>query len=398
MTRPESSPTRCTNRSRILLLALASFLMGTVQFVVVGILDQIAGDLKVSIATAGQLVTAFALAGAFGTPIAVLLTARWDRRRQLLLSLSLAVAGAAVAGTGGSFALLVASRVLSGLGVSLYFVAAYATVARLSAPGRQARSLANLAFGSSASLIVGVPLGRVAAAAYHWTVVFWAVAVLGLVALACVAWAIPSTREDAPAPIRRQLESLRRPRVIAALVVTLAMFVGFSAVNTFITPLMKGLVTADEAQIRLLLLGLGVSSLLGSKLGGLLADHWGSVRTLTAGMAGQMAALVAMAVLPTPGAAKIVLLLVWATAAWTAGPTLAFYLVGMAPEASAVLLSLNGSFVQLGFAAGAVLGGLVAAGASWTGLLWLGGLSVLAAGALVVASAPRGGLGGPGRA
>lgn len=149
-------------------------MVGTSQFALVGILAKVAASVGVSIAAAGQLITIFALANAVGTPLVILATAKTDRRNQLLLALVLILLGCGLIAAPG-FGFLVGAYGVLGVGAGVFIVTAYATAAYLAPPDRQGRAMANVSLGFSASLVFGVPLGRVVAAAYDWKVIFWVI-------------------------------------------------------------------------------------------------------------------------------------------------------------------------------------------------------------------------------
>ena len=306
------------NRLKIYMFAFISFLLGTSQFVVGGILDKIASSVGVPVSTAGQIVTAFSLAGAFGTPIVMMTLAKLDRRRLLMLALTAILISSITTVLLPGFGFLIASRILFGVGFGVYGVSAFTIVAKLAPPGRQASALANLAMGASAALVIGVPIGRIVAATYAWQWIFWAISFFSLLAILAIAKLIPSTQGEAPIPLGTQLSYLKKPKISLALSVAFMMFVSYSVVNTFLTPFLIALLPEIEAGMSIVLLGLGIASFIGSKLGGMLADRLGPTRTLVGGMVAQAAALLLVVILPKSAVVMIPLLLVWAMAAWLA--------------------------------------------------------------------------------
>ncbi len=385
---PNTNPLEVGKSSgRITLLALTSFLVGTSQFVFTGILDRVAASIGVSVATAGQLITAYALASGIGTPLFMIAAARLDQRALLLVALLMIVAGLFATAFFPVFALMMVSRIVVGIGSGIYGVTSYAIAAKLAPEGRQAGALANLALGASTSLIIGVPLGRLVAAKFGWTFIFGAAGVLGALALAAAARWIPSSSGEAPARLGLQLSYLRHPRVLVSLGAAFTMFISYSAVNSYVAPVLIELTQADDRRISLLLMALGVASVVGSKLGGILADRAGLAMSIIGGMAVQAAALAMVLPVSAWNVLSLTSLLIWAAAAWSCGPTLNFNLVRIAPQASRILLSLNSTAVQLGFAAGAGLGGLGVAATGTTSLiLWLGAAAVAVATGLMALS------------
>ncbi len=191
------------------MLTLISFLVGTSQFVIVGILDKVAASVGVSVSAAGQLISVSALANAIGTPVVMVATAKMDRRKRLLLALAIILLGIASTVAFPGFGFLMASYVVLGVGTGVFVVTAYATAANLAPPGRQGRAMSNVSLGFSASLVFGVPIGRVVAAAYDWTVIFWGIGFFTLLGIFAVARAIPSTEAEAPVPLGKQFALLK---------------------------------------------------------------------------------------------------------------------------------------------------------------------------------------------
>ncbi len=346
-----------THNGKIYMLTGMSFLVGTSQFALIGILAKVAASVGVSISEAGQLITIFALSNAIGAPLVILATAKMDRRHQLLLALAIILLGCGlIAGPG--FGFLMMAYVVLGVGAGVFIVTAYSTAAHLALPGRQGRAMSNVSLGFSASLVFGVPIGRVVAAAYNWKVIFWTIGLLTLLSLFAVARAIPSTRIEAPVPLRKQLALLNNPHIALALGVTLFVFIAYSMMYTYITPFLTRVVSVGAGSISIVLFALGIASLIGSKLGGVLSDRLGTRRTLLGAVVIQTVVLALVFFFAGTPAVAVPLLILWATAAWTFGPAQNFNLLSLVPDVPGMALSLNSSFVQLGFALGAATGGI----------------------------------------
>ncbi|NOU77505.1 MFS transporter [Paenibacillus sp. LMG 31459] len=378
------------NNWKIYMLALISFLVGTTQFSIVGMLDKIAASAGVSVSTAGQLITVFALGNAIGTPIVMIATAKMNQRKQLLMALMVILLGIAATLLLPGFGLLMASRVVLGLGTGIFVVTAYSLASKLASPGRQGSAMSNVAMGFSSSLVFGVPIGRIMAASYDWKTIFWVIGLLCLLAVFLVAKTIPAMEGEASIPLSRRLAFLKNPRIAFTLGITFFVFIGFSVVDTYITPFLAAAMPSMESSMSVILLTLGLGSLMGSRLGGFLADRIGVVRTLFCSMAVQVLALVLLSSVLGWVTGIIIFLVVWEIAVWTFGPTQNFNLVSLAPESSSIVLSLNSSFVQLGFAAGAGIGGISIGSFSILDIPWISTVSVVIAAAIAILSLSRG--------
>ncbi|SFJ00175.1 MFS transporter [Thermoflavimicrobium dichotomicum] len=374
------------NTWKIYMLTLISFFVGTSQFSIVGMLDKIAASVGVSVATAGQLITVFALGNAIGTPIVMVATAKMNQRKQLLLALVIISLGIVSTLALPGFGFLMASRVVLGVGTGVFVVTAYAIAAKLAPPGRQGGAMSNVAMGFSSSLVFGVPIGRVVAAAYDWKTIFWVIGLFSLLAIFAVARTIPAMEGEASVPLGKRLALLKNPRIAVTLCVTFFVFIGFSIVDTYITPYLATVMPRMEREISVILFAMGIASLIGSRLGGFLADRIGTVRTLVCSMAVQALALVFLSVGSGWVIVTILLLIIWELACWTFGPTQNFNLISLAPEASGIVLSLNSSFVQLGFAAGAGIGGIAVGGLSIMAITWISAVSVALAAVVAAVS------------
>ena len=364
------------NTWKIYMLTMISFLIGTSQFVIVGILDKVATSAGVSVATAGQLITAFALASAIGTPIVMIATVKIDQRRQLLLALTIFLLGIVSTLALPGFGFLMASRVILGIGTGVFVVTAYAITASLASPGRQGEAMSNISMGFSASLVFGVPIGRVITTAYDWQAIFWSIGFFSLLGSLAVARLLPTMSGETPAPLGKQFALLKKPNIAAALGMTFFVFISYSVVNTYITPFLAAVRPMSEQEMSGILFALGIASLLGSKLGGFLADRIGITRTLFGSMVVQALALAFVSVAQGSVILTILSIMLWATSVWTFGLTQSFNIVSQAPEASGIMLSLNSSFVQLGFAVGAAIGGIAVGSSSIMIVSWIGATSV----------------------
>ncbi|MET3291039.1 UNVERIFIED_CONTAM: DHA1 family putative efflux transporter-like MFS transporter [Brevibacillus sp. OAP136] len=371
---------------KIYLLAVVSFLVGTSEFIIAGILDKVAHDIGVSVSAAGQLITVFSLAYAFGTPFLMAVTARMERRKLLLYSLGVFVLGNGITVALPGFGFLVASRIILALSTGVFVVTALTVASKMAPPEKQGSAIATLIMGFSTALIVGVPIGRVVASACDWQMIFGGIGVLGLVAMFLISFVIPQTVGEEPVPLRQQLALLKQPKIAIALSVTFFWIGGYSIAYTYISPFLLTVTQMGEQSVSAGLFAFGIASLIGSKFGGYSTDKWGFPRTLMGGMLLHSAALVLLSLSAHSPAIVFVLLMLWSFAAWSSGPTQQYHLITLAPEASGIMLSLNTSVVQLAMAAGAGIGGVVVEHVSLAAISWIGAAAVAVAVGAVAAS------------
>ncbi|MFK9094280.1 MFS transporter [Bacillus salipaludis] len=364
---------------KVYVLALISFLVGTSNYIISGILDRIAETLGTSVATAGQLITVYSLAYAVGTPILMALTAKMDRRKLLLYSLGLFIAANLLTFILSGFGFFIAARIITALGAGVVTVNALSIAAKIAPPGKQASAIANVTMGITASLIIGVPLGRMVASAFGWKAVFLAIAIVGGMAMLVIAAVIPRMQGDKPVPLIKQFALLKKPQVLVALAITFFWLGGYSLAYTYISPFLLGVTHLNESLISAALFVFGVASLIGSKVGGYSADKRGIKYTLVSGMVLHVISLFLLSFVGQSVIAVFAILILWSFAAWSSAPAQQFNLVSLVPESSGVMLSLNSSMMQLAMAVGAGIGGLIINRVSLASITWFGAFGVLIA-------------------
>jgi len=371
-----------SNTWKVYFLALVSFLVGTSEYVISGILDKISETLGISVTLTGQLVTIFSFVYAVCTPVLMALTAKWERQKLLVSAMGIFVLGNVLSFVLPGFELFVAARVIMALGAGMVVVTALDIAAKIAAPGKQASALATVVMGFTASLIIGVPLGRVAAAAFGWRSVFGLLALAGLLAMFVLYTVLPRVKGDDPVPLSRQLAFLKNGKVALGLAITFFWLGGYSIAYTYISPYLLDVAGLKEDMLSAALLAFGIASLAGSKFGGFSTDKWGVFPTLTGGMLLHAAALILLSVsvsLPHSWLLVAGLLVLWSFAAWSTGPTQQFNLVRIEPNYSGIMLGLNQSMMQLSMAAGAGMGGIIIDQVSLSSVTWFGMIGVVLA-------------------
>jgi len=370
-------------------LAVAAFAIGTEGFVIAGLLPVIAGDLQISVAAAGQLVTVYALTYAVGSPILAVIFNNFDRKDVLTLALCSFIAGNLLAVAAANFPLLLASRMLMALGAGLCMPTAVGVATALASPERRGRAIALVVSGLTVATVVGVPLGSLIGNQFGWRATFALVAVLGAVALAGLLFGLPRGLPRTTATLGQRLAVARHGAVLTALATTMLWAIGGFIVFTYLSVPLRNL-GFDASGISFALLVFGVAAAIGNMLGGTLADRLGPVPTAALGLAGMALALILQSCVlkftSTEQARYVVLLLIflWGISGWTFYPAQVASILRIAPQASVIALSLNASAMYFGFAIGGAAGGFVLSVLGPTDLGWIGGGSVAAALALLL--------------
>jgi MFS transporter, DHA1 family, inner membrane transport protein len=399
VSREERTATRSDRNTvnlRVLVLALATFAIGTGTFIVTGLLGGIARDLSVSVAAAGHLVTVFAVAYAVLSPLLVALTGRIGRRRLLVTTLVLFAVANAAAAAAPTFAVLLATRVLAAGFAAICTPVALATATQLVPSDHKGRALSVIIGGISVAWVVGVPAGALIVDQLGWRASFVLAAALAILAAASVRTLLPAVANAVPptGSLASRLAVVGRPAVLATLMVTvLAMVSGFT-VLTYVRPLLESLTGFGGEGIGSMLLLFGLAAIAGSVLGGYGADRWGYRSTVVPVLIIQGLALLSFSLLPAAGtdsaaivAGGAVALAAWGVAAFALVPLQQYRLIGLAPDEHGGVLSLNSSAVYVGQGLGAGLGSLVLGYSSPATLGYVGALlAVISLAALIFSS------------
>lgn len=383
---------------RIYLLPLGAFAIGTGNIVFVGVLEPLADDLGVSIATAGQLATTFALALAVSAPVLVAMTARLPRRGVMVAALGVFAATNVGMALAPAFAWLIPLRIVAACAAGLYMPVAMGTAVTLAGPAQQGRAMAIVLFGLTAAFLGGIPLGTWIGSALGWRASFAFAAVLGGVALAAIAPTLPAL----PGTVTRGLRGIgviTRAPVAGNLAITALAFVAVFCVNAYIGPVLSRAAGLGGPGIASMQVLLGLGSVLGVPLGGWIADRRPIlvvVALLIAAIAVVQPLYSVLMLVPgwagTGGAvATTGIAMVTASAALFAlGPVQQDRLITAAPDEREIVLSLNGSALFLGQGIGAGLGGATAHafGLAANGLAG-GGVALAGLAAIGLALRPR---------
>jgi Arabinose efflux permease len=371
-------------RHRLFVLALGNFAIGTEAFMIAGVLPAIAQELHVSLSSAGQLVTVFSLAYAIGSPVLAMFTGQVERRKLLVTSILLFALANFLCGLTSHYGTLVLGRVIAAIGAGLFVPATSTTAAGLVAPELRGRALAVVIGGQTVALAVGVPFGTWIAYAFHWRTTFWMVGVLALIAAVLIRLRLPAVASAVTVSLRERLAHVKRPVIWTSLLTTVCWATGAFAVYTYIADVFGQLGAAPRV-ISLVLLIWGVSSLIGSTLGGVASDRFGSARAIPVALAVLLAALTSFSILTSGQPSRTALwigcaaMVVWGVSAWSFSPALQHRLIGLSGKASGIVVSLNPSAIYLGSALGAAVGGLFVAYGHVTALGYFGGVCELLA-------------------
>ncbi|MGJ7489842.1 MFS transporter [Variovorax sp. ZT4R33] len=258
----------------LLALTVGAFGIGTTEFVLMGLLQQVADDLHVSIAAAGLLISGYALGVAIGAPVLTLATRKLPRKTVLLALMAIFTLGNLACALAPSYGWLMVARVVTALAHGTFFGVGAVVATGLVAPERRASAIAIMFTGLTAATILGVPAGAWLGLHHGWRASFWAVTLIGIAALAVLALFVPRReRNEALPPLRDELAVLRRPQVLLGLAMTVIGYAGVFVVFTFVQPLLNRLTGLTDGAVSAVLLLFGGGMAIGNLLGGRLADR-----------------------------------------------------------------------------------------------------------------------------
>ncbi|WP_406134257.1 MFS transporter [Streptomyces zaomyceticus] len=367
----------------LLALAVGAFGIGTTEFVVMGLLPEIAADYGVPIPTAGLLVTGYALGVVVGAPLLTVFGNKVSRKRMLMLLMGLFVLGNLLSALAPSFGTMLTGRVIASLAHGSFFGIGSVVAAGLVAPDKKAGAIATMFTGLTVANIVGVPLGTFIGQAVGWRTTFVIVAALGVIGLLGIARLVPAMPRPEGTHLRRELKAFRNPQVLLAMAMTVLGFGGVFAAITYIAPMMTEVAGYSDGAVTWLLVLFGVGMFLGNLLGGRYADR--ALMPLLYAALGGLAIVLALFTVAAHNKvlASIVILLVGALGFATV-PPLQKRVLDQAHGAPTLASAVNIGAFNLGNALAAWLGGIViTAGFGYTSPNWVG--AVLATAALGLA-------------
>ncbi|MEU1535189.1 MFS transporter [Streptomyces fagopyri] len=345
----------------LLALAVGAFGIGTTEFVMMGLLPDVADDLHISIPAAGHLVSAYALGVVIGAPLLAAATARMSRRKVLIGLMVLFVAGNVLSALAPDQHWLLAARFVSGLPHGAFFGVGAVVATGLVAPERKARSVSLMFLGLTVANIAGVPVATLIGQHFGWRATFLGVGVIGLAAIASLALLIPHDHTHATTGgLRGELAALRSLPVWLALGTTVAGFGALFSAYSYVTPMLTESAGYTESSVTLLLALFGVGATVGNLVGGRLADQ--SLRgTLFGGLTSLVAVLALFPLMMTAQWSAALAVTLLGTAAFVTGSPLQLMVMEKASAAPSLASSANQAAFNLANAGGAWIGGLALA-------------------------------------
>lgn len=341
---------------RLLVLALGMFAIGTDSFVIAGILPMVAKSLNVTVAVSGQMVTLFALSYAVLSPVVAAFAARRPRKQLLLAALGVFVIANVLTAVAPTLELLLASRMIAGLGAAMFSPTATAVAASLVPAEQRGRALAIVIAGLSSATALGAPIGTVLGGFGDWRLTMWFVAALGVAAAIGVWVLLPAVPSPLAVSLRQRLAPLADSRVALTLFTTLAAYAGLFVVYTYIGVVFDRATGGDGTVLALLLFMWGFAATVGNLTAGRLTDQFGSRRIINVAI---VVAAADFALMPWTSAhlsTAMVAIVVWGLCGWGLLVPQQHRLIDIAPAAAPLLMGLNSAALYFGVSASGVIG------------------------------------------
>lgn len=372
----------------LIALFLAAFAFGTAEFVIAGVLPDVATGLGVTIPIAGYLVTGYAIGIAIGGPLLAVATKKMSRKTLILLLAGSFTIGQALCALAPNFELLMLARVLVSVVHGTYFGIAAIVAVNLVPADRRGFAVALILSGLTVSNILGVPAGTAIGTALGWRATFWAVGALGLIATLGIALFLPARTGEASTSgsLLREFKALGRQQIVTSLAIVVLVMIGQYSLFTYIAPLLLEVTGLSVGILPWILLLYGIGSTIGVFIGGRLAD-WKLMPSLIVILCLQAAAFVLLYVVSPDPLLMAVAVVLWGGVNFAFGSPVQSRVLAWASDAPNLASALIPTGFNIGIAIGAVLGAsLLEAGFGYRNLPLIGAVALCIAAAIAVTS------------
>ncbi|GGW86467.1 MFS transporter [Streptomyces galilaeus] len=338
-------------------LAAGTFLMGTTEFVIAGLLPELSAGLGVSTAQAGLLITAFAVGMIIGAPAMAMATLRLPQRQTLILALSVFSVGHVVAALSTSFTVVLAARIVTALATGAFWSVGFVVATDAAGPQRATRATGVMIGGLTLANVVGVPIGSFAGQIVGWRGPFWALAALSALAAVFIGRFIPTQEQRAALSPRAEFGALRQGRLWLALSAAMFIMGGVLATYSYVTPLLTDRAGIPAGAVPFVLIAFGVGALGGTTTGGRLGERRPMGTTITAAAATALVLLL-MIPLSTNAVTVTVLVFLMGLTGFAVNPVVTALAMRFAGDAPTLTSALTTSAFNVGVAGGSWVAGL----------------------------------------
>ncbi len=356
-------------RTPLIALAVAAFGIGTSEFIIMGLLPNLAGSFDVSIPKAGMLVSGYALSVTLGSPIVAVAISRLERKRALLLLMGFFIVGNVACALAPTYGLLFAARVITALCHGAFFGTGSIVAASLVPRNQRAQAIALMFSGLTLANVLGVPAGTALGQAFGWRASFWAIVPVGIVAAASLYWLVPK-QPLGESRLLQEFRILRKPQVLLVLAMSTLASASLFCVFTYITPTLETVTGISPHGVTLVLLVFGLGITAGNFAGGRLSD-WRQMPAIIGTLSVLLVVLVLLFQAERLVIPAVAVILLWGFVQFAAGIPLQTRIVDQAHTAPNLASTLNQGAFNLGNALGASIGGfMLSCGYGYRELPW----------------------------
>ncbi|MEK1907504.1 MAG: MFS transporter [Pseudomonas sp.] len=341
----------------ITILAISAFLIVTTEFLIIGLLPAVARDLGISIAAAGQLVTLFAFTVMlFGPPLTAAL-AHLDRKPLFIAILLVFAFANGLAALSSNLWVLTIARFIPALMLPVFWGTASETAAQLAGPAKSGQAIARVYLGITAALLLGIPLGTLAANGIGWRGAFWLLAGLSLVMAMAMALYMPKVARSARVDFLKQARIFKEPLFLANVALSIIIFSAMFVAYTYLADMLERVAGVAPAQVGWWMMGFGAIGLIGNWIGGKAVDRSPLKATalfvvlLALGMA-------TVTPLASAGLFVCIALALWGIANTALYPICQVRVMNSVRHSQALAGTTNVSAANAGIGIGAIVGGL----------------------------------------
>ncbi|AUG54157.1 MFS transporter [Thalassospira marina] len=338
-------------------LAVGAFGIGMTEFVIMGLLLDVARDLDVSLSSSGLLVTGYALGVVVGAPVLTVFTGKWRRKNVLLFLMAVFIAGNFLCAIAPDYTTLMLARIVAAFAHGAFFGIGAVVATDLVAKEKKASAIAIMFTGLTVANVLGVPFGTWLGQMFGWRATFDAVTVIGIIALLATAFLVPRDEKHTTIDVAAETRALLRPQVLLGLAITVLGFGGVFTAFTFIAPLLTQIAGFSDAAVSPILLLFGVGLFFGNLYGGRFADRH-LMATLVASLVFLTVVLVVLTYALDNQIFAVITVGILGAAAFSTVPPLQMRVLAKAEGAPSLASSINIAAFNLGNAGGAWLGGV----------------------------------------